>query len=311
MYFNVTVSPARKFIVDISPRAGSSAGGTGVLITLAGAGLLSDPSSPAALPSIMFGSAPVFASVVVSDLDATILSVKTPPVPVAKVVHVVVAQETSTAYAYNSLDASAQCVSSVCEVDASTGGSLTLRATGLQDAGSIPLACTIDGSNQTVPVSSSTPAGPDSRDLVVKIPGMAEEPTQALTSAILSCMSPVHQIFTEVFYRSPPRVRVAQFSGDGSRLDVIMDQRTDAIGSVTCDKLFLPADVYAFGTSSTCWWDASGSTLQVLLGSEASVVPGSTITVLAGVVRSLNGVSVGNRRQQVSVQGPHLVLPPR
>jgi hypothetical protein len=259
----------------------------------------------------MFGSAPVSVTVVVSDLDVTILSLTTPAVPTAGVVHVAVANVTSTTFAYTSPGVNGRCVSSVCEVDSSNGGSLTVRLTGLGVAGSIPLACTMHGSNATVTVISSTPVGPDSHDLSAQVPGMAVEPKQPLTSTFLSCQSSLHQVFIEVLYRRPPHVMMAQFSDDGSRLDVLMDQRTNSVGSTKCDMMLMSTEADAFGASPTCWWDADGQILQVLLGRGATVVTGSTISLFAGVVRSLNGVSAGNSRQQVDVQAPQIVLPPR
>ena len=100
-------------------------------------------------------------------------------------------------------------------------------------------------------------------------------------------------------------------SDDGSRLVVVMDQRTDGVGSVECGMLLLPADQGALGASATCRWDDNGQTLQVQLGRGASVVVGSAIDLLAGALKSLDTVSSGNLRQQVRIQAPQTVLPPR
>ena len=283
------------------------------------------PSPTSPLPSVMFGSAPAAAvSLVVSDMDATILSARTPPRAAAGVVEVVIGGEGNATFAYMTAGASATCISPVCEVDAVAGGGLTMRVGGLgaiSSTAALSAKCTVDGTELPATATSAAPAVgfADFFDVALTLPGAGSPPSEPLTTAFmsLSAVASTATVYAVVMYRSPPRVAVARFSSDGSRIDIAFDQRTNAqAGAAECARFVEAQQDGALGAGPMCSWSVDGQTLSVMLGKGAAILVGDAVLFLAGTVRSLNGVSSGNvansgSGQLVTVAAPTIVLPPR
>jgi hypothetical protein len=280
-----------------------------VRITLSGL-LVSDAAAPP--PSVVFGSVPaVSVSVLVSDMDATILRVFTPPMAAAAVVPVVVADQANSSFAFMSSGVTCVCISRVCELDATTGGALVMRVGGLGDLTQATLTCTIDG--QSVAVNRVTPAADGLFDVIFLLPapGASAEPSDVLTEAFMSVSTTAATVYAPVVYRRAPRVYLMQFSPDGSRVEIFFDQQTNGVGSaVDCAEFIEPLEQGSLGRNPVCTWDDSKQTLAVMLGNGAFINVGGTIDMLPDLVKSANGVSSWNLRQSVNVTAPQVVIPP-
>ncbi len=311
--FNMTIPAAKIYISGISPRTGTLAGGTDVRVTLTGLHIV-DTSSVASLPSVMFGSAPAASvSVIVSDVGVTIISARTPQATTAGVVPVIVAREGNATFAYMSTGVSATCISRICEVDAVAGGTLTMRVGGLAITYPASVKCMIDASLATA--TAVTAAGPGLFDVVLQLPGAGKLLDDPLTTAFvsISTVGGGDTLYADVLYRSPPRAPLAEFTSDGSRIEIAFDQRTNGAGATAdCARFVQPQQPRALGEQPMCSWSVDGQTLSVMLGKGATITVGDAIYFLAGTVRSLNGVSSANPGVQlVTVARPAFVLPPR
>jgi len=114
-----------------------------------------------------------------------------------------------------------------------------------------------------------------------------------------------------------PYVTHTQKQKSTRHIHTMYAQRTNGIGaSDTCDKLIQAEDAVALGDGALCTWDTDGQILRVLLGQGSTIGVGSSMFILAGIVRSQNGVSSSNLRRSGArtsvVVGPADVLvPPR
>jgi hypothetical protein len=196
------------------------------------------------LPAVFFGSAPATAvALVVSDVDATILSVRTPPRDAAGVSTVSVGDNaTNISFAYTTPGGAAECQSVPCEVDALIGGSLTVRVSGLGQFTAATLSCTVDGNPATVTTVESTDAG--SYNVVMALPGIGKQPDDPVTPGFLSIVVTVSgaTAFAGFSYRSPPRAVSAEFSDDGSRIDIFWDQVSLCVCFLVFFSLFVWVD---------------------------------------------------------------------
>ena len=102
----------------------------------------------------------------------------------------------------------------------------------------------------------------------------------------------------------------AEFSPDGSRIFLMFDQPTDGFSSVNCSDVLKEDQEGSLGNNPTCTWDAEGKTLEVMLGSGVFISLSDRLHLIAGKVRSLNGVSSPNVEHHVTVEAPVLVIPP-
>jgi hypothetical protein len=258
-----------------------------VRITLTGLRIV-DTSSAETTPSVVFGSAPAASvTVIVSDMDATIISARTPQADSAGVVPVVVSVEGNATFAYMSAGVSATCVSPICEVDAVAGGTLTIRIGGLAIPNAESVTCAIDGSSCTA--TSVTRAGPGLVDVVLLLPGAGRVLNDPLTTAFMSIYTTggTVTLYTDVLYRSPPRVAAAEVSSNGSRVDIIFDQPTNGGGAgVDCARFVQSEKEGALGENPVCSWSASGLVLSVLFGKAATITVGDGLYFLMGTVRS-------------------------
>ena len=86
-------------------------------------------------------------------------------------------------------------------------------------------------------------------------------------------------------------------------------QRTNGLGTAkTCNDIVQEEQAGDLGEGPVCSWDASGQTLQVMLGQGATIGVGSGLFVLPNVVKSFNGVSSWNSRR--SGGGVRLIVTP-
>ncbi len=315
--FTLTIPRQRIYIAGLSPRQGTVLGGTDVRITLTGL-RITDTTSTSSIPSVMFGPAPAASvAVLVSDMDATIINVRTPQGNRAEVVPVLVAGEANATFAYTSPGAMTRCTSSICEVDALSGGTLTMRVGGLGYVTAATLACAVE--DKAVSVASVTAAGPEIYDLTLVVPGAGKQLDEPLTRAFMSLSSTANNatIYADVLYRSPPRVISAGFNGDGSRIEITFDQQTSGVGAaIDCTKFLAADQPDSLGEKPICTWDSDGLTLFLLLGKGASIGVGESIMVLSGTVKSANGVSSANQRrsgagQSMTLKPPKVAVPPR
>jgi hypothetical protein len=314
--FNLTIPRATMYISDLSPRAGSVGGGTDVRITLTGL-RIDDTSS--SVPPVMFGSAPATSvSLIVSDVDATIISARTPQANVAGLVALVVAGEANATFAYMSDGVSATCISSICEVDAVAGGTLTMRVGGLKISDAANVRCLIDGKAATA--TRVTARGAGLFDVVLQLPAAGKALDDPLTIVFmsLSVVGDGVTVYAKVLYRSPPRVTLAEVASDTSRIDLAFDQETNAIGPVSCTSYVESQRAGALGESPTCLWSDDGMRLSVIFGRGATTTVGDGLYVLAGTVKSRNGVSSPNvglssansSHTLLVIARPAVVLPP-
>jgi hypothetical protein len=198
-------------------------GGTDTRITVSGLRIIDAQDTP--LPAIFFGSAPATAvALIVSDMDATILSAKTPAQDSAGVVTVSILDNSANiSFAYTSPGVSASCLSVPCEVDALLGGPLVVRVSGLGLFTTATLTCTVDDKPATVRVVNNTEA--DAYHVAVALPGLERQPEGPTTPAFMSLVTDSGDtVFAGFDYRSPPTPVSAEFSDDGSRIDIKWDQ---------------------------------------------------------------------------------------
>jgi hypothetical protein len=265
----------------------------------------------------MFGSSPAASvQLVVSDMDATILSARAPASATATVVQVLVGGEANATFAYTSPGAAALCLTPVCEVDAVGGSALTLRVQGIGEVSQEVLTCKVD--DATAVISRVSSAGPGLYDVVVQVPPASRTLAEPLTTAFMSLLSSATNgtIYADVLYRSPPRALSAEFSADGSRIAITFDQPTDGQGTATSCESFIEAVPAEALQRPTCIWDVEGRTLSVMLGQGSTIGVGDQVLLLPGVVRSLNGVSSPNLRrsgggQSLTVAASSVLAPPR
>jgi hypothetical protein len=304
------IPPSRPAILEMSPRSGSWLGGTDVRVTLTG--LYVPDNSPESLPSVMFGSAPAASvSVVVSDMDATILTARTPRASSVDVVPLVIAEKANATFAYTSPGGLATCMAAECEVDAVNGGTLVLQISGIGIITASSIDCTVDGKRASVMSVAAT--GTATYQVTVTVPGFGQPLGRPLKAAFLAvASSPTSKAFMDLFYRSPPRALSAVFNGDGSSVTITFDQRTDGVGSAVDCRQFIQAETpYSLGDKPLCTWDVEGRLLAVMLGEGAFIDVADRIFIVGAVIKSLNGVSSENPQHGVDVQGPPVALPPR
>ncbi len=303
--FSLDVVPMHMTIVGLAPKMGPRTGGTDLRITVTG--LYVHQGDP--LPEVTFGSVPATSvSVVTSDVGATILNVRTPPAESIGVVTVFVEEAANSTFGYISAGVTASCARSSCEVDAIKGSSVIMRIAGIPTIRASTLTCTID--EKVVSVSSITPAGLALYDVILDVPGTGEAFEQPLSPAAISIVVSTATVYGNIQYRSPPRMATAEFSSDGSRIFLMFDQPTDGFSSVNCSDVLKEDQKGSLGNNPTCTWDAEGKTLEVMLGSGVFISLSDRLHLIAGKVRSLNGVSSPNVEHYVTVEAPVLVIPP-
>jgi hypothetical protein len=104
-----------------------------------------------------------------------------------------------------------------------------------------------------------------------------------------------------------PQLQAAKFENTmtGLLVDFTLDTNTPGRKSIifSCAEIWDDRTVELFGEEPTCSW-ISVKTLRVSLGSEYTVVAGSTLTSLQGVIFSLNGFSTPLGSMSVTVQAP-------
>jgi hypothetical protein len=316
--FNLTIPRAKIYVSELSPRAGSVAGGTDVRITLTGL-RIDDTSSASSIPPVMFGSAPAASvSVVVSDLDVTIIRASTPQANSAGVVTVVVAGEGNASFAYMSDGVSATCTSRVCEVDALAGGTLTMRVGGLKITDAANVGCMIDG--KAAMATSVTARGAGLFDIVLLLPGAGRDLDNPLTMAFMSLSAAGDSVtvYADVLYRSPPRATLAEIGSETSLVNVIFDQETNGSGPVLCTRYVESQRAGALGEAPTCVWSDDGIKLSIIFGKGATLTVGDGLFFFAGTVKSRNGVSSSNQALRranngqtlLTIRRPFMVLPP-
>jgi hypothetical protein len=313
--FNITIPPAQISILGISPRTASLLGGSEVRITVTGLYVnLSALEAPPQLPNVTFGAETVAPKLVVSDLDASVLSVQLPRVSGAGIVVVKIGEDANFTFAYGTPGVGAQSSdsdsASANEVDPIAGGTVNLRLTGMRNLRSEALACSIDGVQ--VPVQVGTPSASGDYEIVVTVPPIQGELSQPLTPVFVECKTDSEAVYAEIFYRSPPRATNAEFSPDGSRIYIGFDQATNGAGSVPdCAILVLADRTGSLGADPACAWIDDGKTLQIMLGRGVFAEVGELLYIVAGIVKSQNGLSGSNSRHTVLVEAPVALLPPR
>ena len=116
---------------------------------------------------------------------------------------------------------------------------------------------------------------------------------------------------TTFTFWEPPSILTASFDPYGTQIQVTFDQDTDRAGmsvwNVECNGLIQNANEL-FGYDSRCVWTANNQ-LNIFLGGQASVVPGSSLNILpAGTLRSINSISLASAAFAV-ITAPVLVPP--
>ena len=116
---------------------------------------------------------------------------------------------------------------------------------------------------------------------------------------------------TTFTFWEPPSILTASFDPYGTQIQVTFDQDTDRAGmsvwNVVCNGLIQNANEL-FGYDSRCVWTANNQ-LNIFLGGQASVVPGSSLNILpAGTLRSINSISLASAAFAV-ITAPVLVPP--
>ncbi len=307
---------------------------TAVRITLVGL-IVPDEAvaSPSVLPDIFFGATPsTSVSVLVSDIDATIVSARVPPASSVGVVPIFVSGESgaNASFSYSSPDASIACASPICEVDALSGGALTVRVAGLGSLTTyapavnvyvndmIPATAVLVSVSVTkVGAQSPADASSSSYDVTIRVPATVPDaplPNGPVTRAYMSISTLAGTAYADFTYRSPPRATAAYFSPDGSRIDVVFDQPTSSAStSVGCQNVTeTPTNgSTTLGEGAMCFFDSNGQTLILALGRGASIDVGHALVLLPAIFRSSNGVSAWNSRQVINVTAPLVGLPPR
>ena len=132
--------------------------------------------------------------------------------------------------------------------------------------------------------------------------------------------------FAQVAYRTPPRAVSAQFAPDGSSIDVMYDQSTNARSlRLSCQDLFTASALAMLGSQPKCVWDdgtkmalignirvnLGGQIVSIVLGSGSTIGIGHALTVVAGAVKSFNGMSAGNSEASLSVAAPKVLAAPK
>jgi hypothetical protein len=110
---------------------------------------------------------------------------------------------------------------------------------------------------------------------------------------------------------APPAILEAAFQPSGTWIRVTFDQASDRAGMQArddkCDRLFQNSAILLGGTARCVW--AADDELNVYLGQQATVVPGSILAIAAaGGLRSSNGLSVASS-SNIAVTAPSRVKP--
>ena len=129
-------------------------------------------------------------------------------------------------------------------------------------------------------------------------------------SVVYSANSLAIAAATYTFWVSPS-ILTASFDPSGTQILVTFDQDTNRAGmsvwDVSCEGLIQNA-IVLFGDDSRCVWTAD-SALNVFLGTQANIVPGSTLALmLKGGLRSINNISVAST--SVAVVTAPVLIPP-
>lgn len=128
------------------------------------------------------------------------------------------------------------------------------------------------------------------------------EPSWNSQLTIVSTTDPSKVAPMTLSYFNAPRVLQATFDEQGASLLLAFDQPTNAqLGDLTCSLLLVVVE--SMGVAPRCSFSDSSSLLLVL-GSNAQLLPGDQVRLLGGQLRSLNGVSSLNGEQDV------VILPP-
>ena len=118
---------------------------------------------------------------------------------------------------------------------------------------------------------------------------------------------PAARLSTDFTYWSPPTIQSALMCPSGTMLYVKFDQRTDrarmSASDLKCSMILDPVSIPKLGQDPECKW-SSDISLDIYLGSGASVLPGDPIALKSGTLRNLNSLCQASSSRV-------LVAPPR
>jgi hypothetical protein len=112
---------------------------------------------------------------------------------------------------------------------------------------------------------------------------------------------------------SPPAIVSCRFDTKGTNLIILFDQPTNRAGMLftdsDCSRLFTNRSLALFGTNPRCVWQSTSDSLTVGLGFSSTLLPGTSVSLLPGVLRSSNGVAVASDLS-AAVQLPAIIARP-
>ena len=146
-------------------------------------------------------------------------------------------------------------------------------------------------------------------------------PSTTVAMAISTLEDASVSVLAPFTFRNAPSVLSARLDTYGTQILVLFDQPTNvgsgsASGSATdlCGTLIAASSLQLMSQSTalsppTCTW-TSASTLVVALGPGATIAPGCDLSLLAGQIRSSDGISPLMEKAMVPVLTPSLLLTP-
>jgi hypothetical protein len=287
-------------ITRISHRTSPDVGGQKVTIDVGGL-----PTSGSAQAT--FGGVPgTDLSIVFSEVSATRLEVSA-PARTAGLTNVTIHRggaSASTSFAFIDSTKTAKCVQ-LCSFGLSGGRGIASKLelsgfTGLTAASQISSA-TVLGSQITVSSVAQGTAGNVILD--VSIPALAAQMSEESTRLVAFVELEIGQdiVLPQITYVRAPRATRVQFNSVGSRLDVSFDTLTSGTGSADCSSL---VNTTGLGIGPSCVW-IDPSTLGVLIGRDATIVPGDVLLFNAsGILTTLDGDSDTASAASLVVQAP-------
>ena len=306
------IAPAPVFITSISPRFGFVTGGTSVRISISGL-----PKGTAVAPQITFGAVQAGAgTVLVSDESSTIITVSSPASSSTGPVLVSVANSASDTnssayFAYSSQGLSAACVTAGgCEAGVQGGLGVKLTLTGFSPVIS---SLTVTAGDAAAPVSVISVEGGVA---TLSLPSAAAAGVSTSSGnggaipAFLAVTEAGKTAYAQILYRAPPSPEDCTFTPSGARLWLTFDQDTDQTDTeVDCLTLLTPNAPTALGVDAKCSW-ALPSRLVVVLGAGASILPGDSLSVKPGLIKSKNLITDAAPLALVTVLTPEFPEPP-
>jgi hypothetical protein len=194
----------------------------------------------------------------------------------------------------------------LCMASSQASESVVVNVTGMLLPANLPTADTVEVTFGAIPAKSvivSSQSGGDSSLLVTPPDYLCSQCTYARGEArvlltVFSKQGTTISASTSFSFFSSPAVENCRFDTKGTSILLTFDQPTDRAGMSfadnDCRKILTANSLLSMGVNPKCFWQSSSDSVVINLGHSAVLLPGSSISVLAGVLRSANRVSTAS-----------------